>query len=627
MAQEQRFKVGDTVTYKDINKLPRCRYHWGGLDQNGFQGTIKGYHDYTSSADCWKITVSTRTGGSLAMIESDFEEWDQPAESALDKWKRETKALKLNREALADHINNSNTSLDVYELLEGTDRWSRADILLKEWTEPAAPAKTQFEKGDYIVVLRPAEKDTLYIKYGYIYKQIQDDAAFYTGRDNIGTSCSCPGIKYDESLWRYATPVEIALYDVEGKPVDVRNLSIATATPHSKQDLLEQAIREYPIGTWYKPVNNPSMTKEVTYTPRLLNNSIDAERDIEAGWGYIYEDGTWAEKVPSKVTAPPKPVEPPAFKIGDWVVHNTAGVYKVAQICDGFYREIKGNTAVSYMADSLRLALPHEIPKTVDPAAKEAHTRNALLEEAKRLFPIGTMYYALSTVGATYKEPTRVKKEPQRVDHWDGMEAGAGYIYLKGVWAERVGIAVAEGTQATVAAVNTLSIQPPTPIDWKRFKIRTPSSEKSREVQGLLFKLGFGWSAGKTLAYTSYLGISTWGDNSLGCVSTQAEFDKSNRNEVTLEQLRQHVKAAKPISWMDQQIEQQFENLIEKGNMYGSPSTGIMVQIPHAYKAFYQPGRTPLPTPPKNTLHRDSDITPLQLTVSINKPKRRRVTL
>jgi len=60
-------------------------------------------------------------------------------------------------------------------------------------------------------------------------------------------------------------------------------------------ELLEKAIKEYPIGTKYHPVGYDAEDKksirEVDFRPKIVGG-----RSIEAGYGYIYTewDG-WAE--------------------------------------------------------------------------------------------------------------------------------------------------------------------------------------------------------------------------------------------------------------------------------------------------------------------------------------------
>jgi hypothetical protein len=66
---------------------------------------------------------------------------------------------------------------------------------------------------------------------------------------------------------------------------------------NDKEAILEQAIRNYPIGTKYKPLDyngliNASYEPQITtHTPYWRNSCIDA------GIGYIYAEGVWAEIV------------------------------------------------------------------------------------------------------------------------------------------------------------------------------------------------------------------------------------------------------------------------------------------------------------------------------------------
>ena len=74
-----RFKVGDKVTYKDINSLPRHEYQFSGEDQRGFVGTIISIsYGYQPAFKCHKIFVTTRKNSNYTMLENEFVEYDKP---------------------------------------------------------------------------------------------------------------------------------------------------------------------------------------------------------------------------------------------------------------------------------------------------------------------------------------------------------------------------------------------------------------------------------------------------------------------------------------------------------------------------------------------------------------------
>jgi len=83
--KERKFKVGDKVTYKSINdckgqfyiKGDHGKYYWGGVEQNGFVGTVKGCDSYIEDKDCYRLEVTCREGGSYSMLECEFVEYDK----------------------------------------------------------------------------------------------------------------------------------------------------------------------------------------------------------------------------------------------------------------------------------------------------------------------------------------------------------------------------------------------------------------------------------------------------------------------------------------------------------------------------------------------------------------------
>jgi len=83
---ERRFNVGDKVTYK---KRSDCKdenghkdvYYNRGDCQGGFVGEVTEVEHYIKSMNCYYIDVTTRTGGTYGMIESEFLEYDRDKES------------------------------------------------------------------------------------------------------------------------------------------------------------------------------------------------------------------------------------------------------------------------------------------------------------------------------------------------------------------------------------------------------------------------------------------------------------------------------------------------------------------------------------------------------------------
>jgi hypothetical protein len=83
----------------------------------------------------------------------------------------------------------------------------------------------QFKADDYIVILRPKDQDSSYIRYGHCYKQKSNDKNFDTAKDSTGQGCGTSiGFERTE-WWRYATEAEILEYQRENKPFDTNDFT------------------------------------------------------------------------------------------------------------------------------------------------------------------------------------------------------------------------------------------------------------------------------------------------------------------------------------------------------------------------------------------------------------------
>lgn len=71
----QRFKIGDTVTYK--SKEECGGYNHGGEDQKGFKGRIVNYGRFNAEKNCFTIGVTSNENFDYNMLESEFYEYDQ----------------------------------------------------------------------------------------------------------------------------------------------------------------------------------------------------------------------------------------------------------------------------------------------------------------------------------------------------------------------------------------------------------------------------------------------------------------------------------------------------------------------------------------------------------------------
>lgn len=81
--KEKRFRVGDTVTFKNdfecISPTGRNTYYWGGVNCGGLRGEIVKYEDYIDEVGCYTIHVlfSGTESYQYMMLESEFLEYNR----------------------------------------------------------------------------------------------------------------------------------------------------------------------------------------------------------------------------------------------------------------------------------------------------------------------------------------------------------------------------------------------------------------------------------------------------------------------------------------------------------------------------------------------------------------------
>lgn len=77
MKKEKRFKKGDHVTYKSCGDCNGGYYFYGGQDFGGYVGRIIEYYSFNEEGGSYEISV-TNNHGKYSMLESEFEEYDNP---------------------------------------------------------------------------------------------------------------------------------------------------------------------------------------------------------------------------------------------------------------------------------------------------------------------------------------------------------------------------------------------------------------------------------------------------------------------------------------------------------------------------------------------------------------------
>ncbi len=178
----------------------------------------------------------------------------------------------------------------------------KIDCLIKETTDEIKLKENMFKENDYIVILRPKENNSRYIKHGWCYKQREDSKHVYVKVDCTGGPTKISDLTFYEKLWRYATPEEIAVYDIRGEPFDTKELlndypDKIEATPavdkwdvstyrkwHIQGSPCNEEYAKFEIGKWYKWLQRDHDTVHIgkvvfigsdylTCSPWLINSS------------------------------------------------------------------------------------------------------------------------------------------------------------------------------------------------------------------------------------------------------------------------------------------------------------------------------------------------------------------
>ena len=75
--------------------------------------------------------------------------------------------------------------------------------------------------------------------------------------------------------------------------------------------------------------------------------------------------------------------------------------------------------------------------------------------------------------------------------------------------------------------------------EMKEYKIRVANEDESKEVQGLLFELGYKWNTGgKEYTFLKLPFLSTWESGTIKCGVHEQSFIELKQQEITLPQLR-----------------------------------------------------------------------------------------
>jgi hypothetical protein len=195
-----------------------------------------------------------------------------------------------------------------------------------------------------------------------------------------------------------------------------------------QERLLAEAIGTYPIGTQYIPLTDSGRAysaDDIATVVRTPNGNSDL---IEAGPGYLYARGSWAEIVTVKTN----------------LLQEAKRRYPVGtQVKSLFHRgnpilTITGDDFSSVRKDAIHVSAGGALAVVYENGEwAEIIDKDAILAKARKEYPEGTRYRPISSAGNPYDITVTVTREPNWHDS-GGIEGGPGYIYYQGKWAQIV---------------------------------------------------------------------------------------------------------------------------------------------------------------------------------------------
>jgi hypothetical protein len=300
--KEQRFQVGDKVTYKDMHELPNEKYFYSGRNQKGYVGTITSYESFIEERNCYRIQVSTSITNFLcfSMLESEFEEYDVV---------QEEHKFKVGDAVTTHKFYNCNVIFSG-SMVEYVEKKGNISLIDEErciayvhgcwWPFSAIKLASEepgskFNIGDVVNITGE----------GYQYTSMDRLASSRIHDWTVITCCNCrppfrSNIVVKDKV--YSSIQDKWWYKFDefcGNWTSECGISPITPVVNPMDAILEEAIRKYPVGTKYIPIpltlNGSVYIREekVAYTPRITGTDA-----IEGGIGYLYAQGEWAEIVP-----------------------------------------------------------------------------------------------------------------------------------------------------------------------------------------------------------------------------------------------------------------------------------------------------------------------------------------
>ena len=286
--KEQRFKIGDQVTYKSREKCISSNghkgiYFYGGDEHHGFVGTITNYNGYRDTEECYSIDVTSKEHHTFSMLECEFEEYDHKPEykSLVGRWVRFIKDTGSAKKGEIFLVTEDDPSLDCMEAT-GYGSFDRHRLvngdcelvpILRNLEDIQAECKRRYPIGCRV---QPVGSGTVYT--------LENDFTTY----HVNTETHCV----------YAHHMSGCLY----KEGEWAKLVEAVKVKTKMQEIQEECKRRFPIGCTYsrRGFIKQDKLRLDSSTYRISGDTIYAH----SGGGYLYADGNYSELMPAEAEPP-----------------------------------------------------------------------------------------------------------------------------------------------------------------------------------------------------------------------------------------------------------------------------------------------------------------------------------
>lgn len=303
--KEQRFNVGDQVTYKSRDD---CRgqyqiddpgqygeYYWGGDNLDGYVGIIREYSRYIESKDCYKIEVTSRDRDTYTMLECEFKEYDHKPSHQISKFKiGDIVNVNNNGYQYSNpfdyHMNdiiNCDCKTIAYDAVKITDSqysfknnrwWYKYNGNDGNWSEESVFSKSEDKKPEYKSLVGR------WVKFLRTLNDTKAGTCLLITEDY--ESDDCMEVKGYGAFDRCRfTNGDCELMPEGWKPKSEVNMYL----------IQQECMKRYPIGCRFQPIGYTLMT---TLEEDLTTYQINADTESVYAHhmsGCLYKEGEWAK--------------------------------------------------------------------------------------------------------------------------------------------------------------------------------------------------------------------------------------------------------------------------------------------------------------------------------------------